>query len=112
MPELSPDSEKTRGLLERIAHGDREALNQLLQRYRKGLRKFVAVRLGSDLQARLDPSDVVQEAQLETARRIEEFLRRRPMPFHVWIRKTDPLARRLRRACPPPFRKAPPVRIR
>jgi RNA polymerase sigma-70 factor (ECF subfamily) len=88
MPELAPDSEKTRGLLERIAGGDRGALNQLLERYRKGLRKFVAVRLGSDLQARLDPSDVVQEAQLEAARRMDDYLSRRPMPFHVWIRKT------------------------
>jgi len=88
MPELAPDSEKTRGLLERIADGDKQALDQLLTRYRKGLHEFVAFRLGADLQARLDPSDVVQEAQLEAARRIDDFLRRRPMPFHVWIRKT------------------------
>jgi RNA polymerase sigma-70 factor (ECF subfamily) len=36
----------------------------------------------------VDASDIVQEAQVEIARRLEDFLRRRPMPFHVWVRKT------------------------
>jgi RNA polymerase sigma-70 factor (ECF subfamily) len=40
------------------------------------------------LQARVDASDVVQEAQLEVAQRVDDFLRRRPMPFHLWVRKT------------------------
>src|SRR5262249_54174108 len=37
---------------------------------------------------RLDPSDVVQETQLEVVRRLHDFLERRPMPFHLWVRKT------------------------
>jgi RNA polymerase sigma-70 factor (ECF subfamily) len=36
----------------------------------------------------VDASDIVQEAQLEAARRIEDYLQRRPMPFHVWLQKT------------------------
>src|SRR5437870_3197408 len=40
------------------------------------------------MRARIDPSDVVQEAQLEAARRIEDYLGREPMPFHIWLRKT------------------------
>jgi RNA polymerase sigma-70 factor (ECF subfamily) len=88
MPELKPDSAQTCALLERVVAGDRQALNQLLNRHRADLHNFVAGRLGADLQARLDPSDVVQEAQLEMARRMDDFLRRRPMPFHVWMRKT------------------------
>jgi RNA polymerase sigma-70 factor, ECF subfamily len=88
MPELNADSAETCGLLEKAGQGDRQALDQLLARHRSGLRSFVAVRLGPDLQARLDASDIVQDTQLEIARRLQDFLRRRPMPFHVWIRKT------------------------
>src|SRR5262249_25597196 len=78
MAELKPDSAETCGLLARVDQGDRQALDQLLTRYRPGLRAFVEARLAQDLRARLDPSDVVQKAQLEVARRIEDFLRRHP----------------------------------
>jgi RNA polymerase sigma-70 factor (ECF subfamily) len=47
----------------------------------------VEVRLDPHVRGRLDPSDVVQEAQLEVVRRMEDFLTRRPMPFHLWVRK-------------------------
>lgn len=36
----------------------------------------------------LDASDVIQETHIEIARRIEEYLTRAPMPFHLWLRKT------------------------
>jgi RNA polymerase sigma-70 factor (ECF subfamily) len=88
MPELKPDSAQTCILLESVTRGDRQALEELLARHRPNLRAFVEVRLDARLATRLDPSDVVQEAQLEVARRMDDFLRRRPMPFHVWIRKT------------------------
>jgi RNA polymerase sigma-70 factor (ECF subfamily) len=88
MAQLQPDSTQTCTLLERFVAGERQALDELLARYRQPLHDFVAVRLGTDLQARLDPSDVVQEAQLEVAQRMEDYLRRRPMPFHLWVRKT------------------------
>jgi RNA polymerase sigma-70 factor, ECF subfamily len=87
MLELKPDSAETCGLLESVGRGDRQALEELLARYRPNLRTFVEVRLDPRLATRLDPSDVVQEAQLEAVRRMDDFLRRRPMPFHLWIRK-------------------------
>jgi RNA polymerase sigma-70 factor (ECF subfamily) len=31
---------------------------------------------------------VVQEVQLEVAERMDDFLDRSPMPFHLWVRKT------------------------
>jgi len=40
------------------------------------------------LAARLDPSDVVQEAQLSATQRIDDFLKRKPMPFRLWLRRT------------------------
>jgi RNA polymerase sigma-70 factor (ECF subfamily) len=30
---------------------------------------------------------VVQDTQLETVRRMDDFLARRPMPFHLWLRR-------------------------
>ncbi len=36
----------------------------------------------------MDPSDVVQEAQLDALARLDDYLERRPMPFRLWLRKT------------------------
>jgi RNA polymerase sigma-70 factor (ECF subfamily) len=88
MAEVKPDSAQTCGLLEQVARGDRRALDRLLEHYGPGLHAFVEARFDPKLRARLDPSDVVQEAQLEVVRRMDDFLRRRPMPFHLWVRKT------------------------
>jgi RNA polymerase sigma-70 factor (ECF subfamily) len=88
MTEVKADSAQTCALLERIARSDREALGLLLERYRRRLHAFIAARLDPRLRARLDASDVLQEVQLELARRIDDFLERTPMPFHLWARKT------------------------
>src|SRR5206468_187588 len=61
---------------------------ELLTGQRDALLLMVELRLGAGLRGRIDPSDVVQEAQLEAARRIDDYLARRPMPFHVWLRQT------------------------
>ena len=87
MDEIKPDSAATHALLERFGQGDRQALDELLAHYRPRLSAFVESRLDPRLKARLDPSDVVQEAQLRIAGRIDEYLERRPMPFHLWVRK-------------------------
>jgi RNA polymerase sigma-70 factor, ECF subfamily len=83
-----PDSAETDGLLEEVRQGNRQALDRLLARHRDGLRSFVEMRLDPRVAARVDPSDVVQEAQMEVVRRLDDFLKRRPMPFRLWVRKT------------------------
>lgn len=88
MAELKPESEVTIALLQRVEAGDPEAFNQLFARHRDWLRRLVEVRRDARLAARVDPSDVVQETQLETFRRLSDFLLRRPMPFRLWLRKT------------------------
>jgi RNA polymerase sigma-70 factor (ECF subfamily) len=82
-----PDSEETVRLLERAAAGDESALNELLARHREAIRAFIAVRLDPGIRARVDPSDVTQNTLDEATRRFADYLRRRPMPFQLWIRK-------------------------
>lgn len=83
-----PDPAHEEGLLARVGAGDRAALEQLLELHRPFMRRIVEVRMDAALRGRIDPSDVVQEAQLEVARRMDDYLERRPMPFVVWLRQT------------------------
>src|SRR5438874_7555621 len=78
------DSEE---LIVRARQGDGEARQQLLARHRERLRRMVAVRLDRRLAARLDPSDVVQEALLDAAQRMSDYLKKRPLPFYPWLRR-------------------------
>jgi DNA-directed RNA polymerase specialized sigma24 family protein len=48
---------------------------------------MVAVRLDRRLLARVDPSDVVQEALADADRRLDEYLRERPVAFYPWLRR-------------------------
>ena len=60
---------------------------RLLEQHRARLRKLVALRLDPRLQGRVDPSDVIQEAYLDAARRLQEYARDpEPMPFYLWLR--------------------------
>jgi RNA polymerase sigma-70 factor (ECF subfamily) len=79
-----PDTEE---LIERAGRGDATALPQLLVRHRGQLRKMVEVRLYRRIAARVDPSDVVQEALAEAALHFDEYLRTRPLPFSAWLRQ-------------------------
>ncbi|MGE3820187.1 MAG: sigma-70 family RNA polymerase sigma factor [Isosphaeraceae bacterium] len=74
-------------LLRKAARGDEKARQRLLALHRPSLQRMVAVRLDPRLSARLDPSDVVQEALVVAAGRLDEFLRDRPVPFLAWLRQ-------------------------
>jgi RNA polymerase sigma-70 factor (ECF subfamily) len=87
MAPISPhDTLETNALLEQAAQGDGPALGTLLERDRGRLRRMVALRLDRRLHGRIDPSDVIQEAQLEAAERLAEYLRHPSMPFFLWLR--------------------------
>src|SRR5262245_37224840 len=81
-----PDAD-TEVLLDQVKGGDAAARGQLLQRYRSRLTRMVAVRADPRLAARMDPSDVVQETLAEAARRLDGYLRDRPLPFYPWLRR-------------------------
>jgi RNA polymerase sigma-70 factor (ECF subfamily) len=88
MAEPTPDSDQTQQLLDRAGAGDPAAFEALFARYRDFLRLVVRLRMDTRLRARVDPSDVVQDAQADAFRRLRDFLDRRPMPFRLWLRKT------------------------
>jgi RNA polymerase sigma-70 factor (ECF subfamily) len=73
-------------LLERAGRQDGSALGRLLEFHRRRLRRMVAKRLDQRLAARIDPSDVVQEALFEAELGLPEYIRARPVPFFVWLR--------------------------
>jgi RNA polymerase sigma-70 factor (ECF subfamily) len=87
MAEIPPDTGETEDLLQQARQGDSHAVEDLLARYRAYLLQFVELRLDSRLRSRVDPSDVVQEAQLEAVRRLHGYLEQRPMPFRLWLRQ-------------------------
>jgi RNA polymerase sigma-70 factor (ECF subfamily) len=87
MAELAHDSAETQRLLEQARAGTAGAVDRLLGRHRAYLCRFVELRLGPHLRARVDPSDVVQEAQMEAARRLNGYLRDAPLPFRLWLRR-------------------------
>jgi RNA polymerase sigma-70 factor, ECF subfamily len=74
-------------LLRAAANGDEAAVPRLLARHRGRLRQMVAVYLDHRLAARVDPSDVVQEALADATQGLTDYLRERPLPFYPWLRQ-------------------------
>jgi RNA polymerase sigma-70 factor (ECF subfamily) len=83
---MENNSSDTIALLEQARAGDRQALNEIFSRHRDRLRRMVEMRLDWRLQARLDASDVIQDAYLEVATRLDEYLRNPTLPLFLWLR--------------------------
>ena len=84
MARTEPDTEE---LIDRARHGDAAARQQLLVRHRDRLKHMVLLRLDRRLAARVDPSDVVQEALTDAAGQLSDYLREQPVPFYPWLRR-------------------------
>lgn len=82
---LQNDDETDR-LLGEAATGDRVALDRLLARHRARLHRMVDLRMAAQLRSRIDASDVVQEACIEAADRLPQYLEDRKMSFFLWLR--------------------------
>ena len=87
MEKKPADLAETQKLLKQVCSGKPGAFEQLFERYRAYLRQIVQMRLDPRLSQRLDASDVIQETQIEAARRLQDYLEREPVPFHVWLRQ-------------------------
>jgi len=74
-------------LLRQAAGGDNPgALNEILIKYREGLRRMIAIRMSQELQGRLDASDVVQDTFIEATRSLDAYLKNPIMPVKLWLR--------------------------
>jgi RNA polymerase sigma-70 factor, ECF subfamily len=83
---MTDQSTTSDDLVRRAGAGDQDALAQVFALYRDRLRQMVRLRLDRRLQGRLDPSDVLQEAYLDCARRLPEYSGEKGMPFYLWLR--------------------------
>jgi RNA polymerase sigma-70 factor (ECF subfamily) len=79
---------ETNILLARYQAGDRQALNEVLEKYQPFLARVVQLRMDEAMCGRVESSDVVKETQREAIRRVDEYLEHRPMSFRMWLRAT------------------------
>ncbi len=89
MPSANPPGgpDDTDHLLRNAAAGDSAAIEMLLERHRVRLRRMIAIRLDDRVAARVDASDVVQEALADAARKLGDYARNRPLPFYPWLHR-------------------------
>jgi RNA polymerase sigma-70 factor, ECF subfamily len=73
-------------VLRRAAEGDEEALRELFARYHDRLKRMVHLRLSRRLAGRVDDSDVLQEAFVEVARKLPEYVQEPKLPPFLWMR--------------------------
>lgn len=73
-------------LLRRARTGDGDALGELFGRYRERLRRMIRLRIDDRLHARVEESDVLQEAYLEVQKRFDEYAAQPAVSFLVWLR--------------------------
>jgi RNA polymerase sigma-70 factor (ECF subfamily) len=83
---MDNNSADTPRLLDQARAGDKAALNELFARHRARLRRMVELRLDRRLQARIDASDVIQEAYVDVVNRLDEYLQKPNYPLFLWLR--------------------------
>jgi RNA polymerase sigma-70 factor (ECF subfamily) len=83
---MHEESADNLNLLHRIDAGDDAAVGELFERHRPRLRQMVRLRLDRRLQGCVDPSDVLQEAYLDIATRIPDYLANPEVPVYLWLR--------------------------
>src|SRR5438067_2556335 len=83
---MDSNSAETARLIGQARTGDVAALNELFARHRGRLRRMVEMRLDRRLQGRIDASDVIQEAYVDAARKLDDYLREPKLPLFLWLR--------------------------
>jgi RNA polymerase sigma-70 factor (ECF subfamily) len=81
-----PNQDETLNLLNGAQQGNADAVDRLMDRHRDSLHRMIRCRLNPGVAARVDASDIVQEALLTASRRLNEYLQNPRMPFHAWLR--------------------------
>ncbi len=83
---IPSDDQESEGPAKAAREGDRQAIEGLLEQHRPKLRRMVELRLNSKLRGRVDPSDIVQEAMLQAAKGLDDYVREPRVPTYLWLR--------------------------
>ncbi len=75
-----------REVVRRALAGDRRAFDELLESYRPRLRRMIELRISTELRARVDASDVIQETFLEASERLADYATQPKTSFFLWVR--------------------------
>jgi RNA polymerase sigma-70 factor (ECF subfamily) len=84
---MTETDENSDALLAKLRNGDMTALGELFSLNRERLWRMVNFRLDQRLRGRVDADDVLQEAYLDAAQRIEHYQNNASMSFFVWLRQ-------------------------
>jgi RNA polymerase sigma factor (sigma-70 family) len=87
LAELQADVESTFVLLDMARGGDGRALDRLFTRYLAPLRRFAHGRLPSSARDLMDTNDLVQEALMQTFKRIDGFTPQREGALLAYLRQ-------------------------
>lgn len=72
--------------LNRAVAGDQQILVGLWDQYRERLLRLIKLRMDRRMQGRIDAEDVLQEAFVDVAARVAEYVADPSMPFYLWLR--------------------------
>jgi RNA polymerase sigma-70 factor (ECF subfamily) len=84
---MTATSSDLRRLIDRARREEPGALDQLLDSYRNYLRLLARTGLDASLQAKADPSDLVQDALLNAAQRFDQFRGASDAELAGWLRQ-------------------------
>lgn len=85
-PPVGEPMDESGVMARRLAGGDREALAELFSRHRERLWRMVNFRMDRRLMGRVDADDVLQEAYLAAAQRLQYYGDGSPLSPFVWLR--------------------------
>jgi RNA polymerase sigma-70 factor (ECF subfamily) len=83
---MSDHSTSDSELVDRLRREGPAAIGNLFASHRNRLRRMVEVRLDHRLTSRVDPSDVLQDAYVDAAQRLDAYLRQPALPPFLWLR--------------------------
>ncbi len=66
--------------------GSEEALAEVFSHYRERLRRIIQFRIDYRIAGRVSESDVLQEAYIAAAKRLDHFSKQPQMPAFLWLR--------------------------
>jgi RNA polymerase sigma-70 factor (ECF subfamily) len=86
MPPSEDAPRRADELHQRLQAGDQSALGELFDLHRERLWRMVQFRMDRRLAARLDPDDILQEAFVNAASRLQHYLQDPSRSLFVWFR--------------------------